>query len=80
MVGPYSGPWAVFQLFNAADEWRQVPAGYRVGWELATRAQRVTLPGGQSAKIVVQIDNGPAATVLRKGFFAGSQCSGDIAQ
>ncbi len=80
MVGPYSGPWAVFQLFNAADEWRQVPAGYRVGWELATRAQRVTLPGGQSAKIVVQIDNGPAATVLRKGFFAGSQCGGDIAQ
>ena len=80
MVGPYSGPWAVFQLFSAADEWRQVPNGYRVGWELATRAQRVTLPGGQSAKIVVQIDNGPAATVLRKGFFAGSQCSGDIAQ
>ena len=80
MVGPYSGPWAVFQLFNAADEWRQAPAGYRVGWELATRAQRVTLPGGQSAKIVVQIDNGPAASVLRKGFFAGASCSGDIAQ
>ncbi|MEP6992421.1 MAG: ImcF-related family protein, partial [bacterium] len=80
MVGPYSGPWAVFQLFNAADEWRQMPNGYRVGWDLATRAQRVTLPGGQSAKIVVQIDNGLAATVLRKGFFAGSQCAGDIAQ
>ena len=80
MVGPYSGPWAVFQLFNAADEWRQMANGYRVGWELATRAQRVTLPGGQSAKIVVQIDNGPAATVLRKGFFAGSSCVGDIAQ
>jgi type VI secretion system protein ImpL len=80
MVGPYSGPWAVFQLFNAADEWRQVPTGYRVGWELATRGQRVTLPGGQGAKIVVQIDNGPAATVLRKGFFAGATCSGDIAQ
>jgi type VI secretion system protein ImpL len=80
MVGPYSGPWAVFQLFNAADEWRQTPNGYRVGWELATRAQRVTLPGGQGAKIVVQIDNGPAATVLRKGFFAGSSCPGDIAQ
>ncbi len=80
MVGPYAGPWAVFQLFNAADEWKQGPNGYRVGWELATRAQRVTLPGGQSAKIVVQMDNGPAATVLRKGFFAGSQCAGDIAR
>ncbi len=80
MVGPYNGPWAVFQLFNAADEWRQAPTGYRVGWELATRGQRVTLPGGQGAKIVVQIDNGPAATVLRKGFFAGAACSGDIAQ
>jgi type VI secretion system protein ImpL len=80
MVGPYNGPWAVFQLFNAADEWKQGSNGYRVGWELATRAQRVTLPGGQSAKIIVQMDNGPATTVLRKGFFAGSQCAGDIAR
>ncbi len=80
MVGPYSGPWAVFQLFNAADEWRQLPTGYRVGWDLATRGQRVILANGQGAKIVVQIDNGPAAAVLRKGFFAGSQCPGDIAQ
>ncbi|MDB4898252.1 MAG: ImcF domain protein, partial [Gemmatimonadetes bacterium] len=80
LVGPYSGPWAVFQLFAAADEWRQVPNGYRVGWELSTRARRAELPTGTSAKVIVQIDAGPAATLLRKGFFAGAECPGEIAR
>jgi type VI protein secretion system component VasK len=80
MVGPYAGPWAVFQLFNAADDWKPAGNGYRVGWELATRTQRATTATGVAAKIIVQIDAGPAATVLKKGFFAGSECGGDIAR
>ena len=80
MVGPYSGPWAVFQLFNAADDWKPAGNGYRVGWELATRTQRATTATGAAAKIIVQIDAGPASTVLKKGFFAGSECGGDIAR
>ncbi len=43
LVGPYTGPWAVFQLFAVADEWKPVPNGNRVGWELGTRAQRATV-------------------------------------
>jgi type VI secretion system protein ImpL len=80
LVGPYAGPWAVFQLFGVADEWKPAPNGYRVGWELSTRAQRAQLPTGGGAKVIVQIDAGPAATVLRKGFFSGADCTGDIAK
>jgi type VI secretion system protein ImpL len=80
LVGPYTGPWAVFQLFAVADEWKAAANGWRVGWELSTRAQRAQLPNGGGAKVIVQLDAGPAATVLRKGFFAGADCGGDIAK
>jgi len=81
LVGPYSGPWAVFQLFNAADDWKSAgPTAYRVGWELATRSQRVTTASGGAARVVVQIDAGAATAVLRKGFFVGAGCPGNIAQ
>ena len=76
LVGPYAGQWAVFQLFHAADEWKPAAGGFRVGWELDTRAQRAQVATGGGAKVIVQIDAGPAATVLRKGFFAGADCSG----
>ncbi|MEO7084310.1 MAG: ImcF-related family protein [Gemmatimonadaceae bacterium] len=80
LVGPYTGPWAVFQLFAVADEWKPAASGFRVGWELSTHAQRAQLPNGSGAKVIVQIDAGPASTVLRKGFFSGSECAGDIAK
>jgi type VI protein secretion system component VasK len=82
MVGPYSGTWAVFQLFYLADDWREIPGkGYRVGWELTTRAQRATLPSGQSARITIEVTGNMAAlAVLRKGAFAGADCGGDIAR
>lgn len=80
LVGPFTGTWAIFHLFNAADEWRPAGPNIRVGWEISTRTQRATTATGQSAKVILQIDNGPAATVLRKGFFAGSSCEGDVAR
>jgi len=80
MVGPFSGPWAVFQLFNAADDWKPAGNAFMVGWELATRTQRATTARGTAAKITVQVDAGAAAPVLRKGFFAGADCGGNIAK
>jgi hypothetical protein len=80
MVGPYSGPWAVFQLFGAADDWKPAGNAFLVGWELATRTQRATTARGTAARITVQVDAGTAALVLRKGFFAGTDCTGNIAQ
>jgi type VI secretion system protein ImpL len=80
IAGPYSGPWAVFQLFYAADDWQPSPNGYRVGWSLSTQSQRVAAANGRGAKVTVQLDGAPAGVVLRKTFFAGSECSGDVAR
>ena len=66
------------ELRANADEWKASGNGYRVGWELTTRAQRATV-AGTAAKIVVQVE-GPAVTLLRKGFFSGAECGGDIAR
>lgn len=80
-VGPFTGPWALFQLFNNADDqWRPVGSAYRVGWDVGTRAQRAasTAPG---ARITIEVTNvGAASAVLKKGFFTGADCSGDIAR
>jgi len=75
-VGPFSGPWALFQLFNNADDaWRPVASGYRVGWEVGTRAQR------SGARITLEVSNlGAAAPLLKKGYFGAPDCFGDIAR
>jgi type VI secretion system protein ImpL len=78
-VGPYQGPWALFKLFNNADEaWRPIQNGFRVGWDVGTRAQQ----SASGARIQVDVMNiNPAAvTILKKNFFAGVDCSGDIAR
>jgi type VI secretion system protein ImpL len=80
VAGPFTGPWAVFQLFALADEWKSAPGGVRVGWDVGTRGQRGVLTGGGAPKVILQIDAGPAATMLRKGFFSGAECGGDIAR
>ncbi|HEY9226394.1 MAG TPA: ImcF-related family protein, partial [Gemmatimonadaceae bacterium] len=80
-VGPFSGPWALFQLFNLADDnWRPVAnGGYRVGWDVSARAQRSGVSPG--AKITLEITNiGSAMPVLKRGFFSGYNCSGDLAR
>jgi len=78
LVGPFSGPWAVFQLFSAADDLTRVGSSVNVSWDLSAR--RGAAPGG--AKVVVQIlTAGPEVTVLKKGFLAASDvCSTDIAK
>lgn len=80
IAGPFSGPWAAFQLFYAADDWQQSQNGYRVGWGLSTSSQRVASANGRGAKVTVQVDGPAAGVVLRKSFFAGAECSGEIAK
>jgi type VI secretion system protein ImpL len=77
----FSGPWAVFQLFNKADSWSPSSNGYRVGWAYEVAGQRATTAGGAAARIVVQLtDAGGASTVLRKGLFSGVDCPAAIAR
>ena len=48
---------------------------------MSTRAQRAVVQGGAGAKVTVQVDApAPVIAVLRKGFFAGASCAGDIAR
>lgn len=81
IAGPYTGQWAIFQLFNQADEWTPQGNGFRVGWELRTAGQRALSQTGTSAKATVQIDV-PASVIpiFRRGFFGGAECGGAIAQ
>jgi type VI secretion system protein ImpL len=80
-VGPFTGPWALFQLFNNADDaWRPIATGYRVGWEVGTRAQRsgATAAG---ARITLAVTNlGAGAQVLRRGFLSAPVCGGELAR
>ena len=78
-VGPYTGPWALFKLFNNADEaWRPIQNGFRVGWDVGTRAQQAA----SGARIQIDVTNmsPAAAAILKKNFFAGVDCAGDIAR
>jgi type VI secretion system protein ImpL len=82
-VGPYTGPWALFQLFNNADDaWRPTAAGgYRVGWEVGTRAQRGAVTATSGARITLEVMNlGAGAQVLRRGFLSAPACGGDLAR
>jgi type VI secretion system protein ImpL len=81
IAGPYTGPWAVFQLFYQADEWKPQGDGFRVGWELRTSAQRALSQTGTAPKATVQVDlPAAAAAVLRRNFFAGAECPPTIAR
>jgi len=80
LVGPYSGPWAMFQLFHGADSWQQVADTSRAEWVLRSGAQGISLPGGAPLKVSVDITPARAAAVLNKSFFAGMECVGEAAR
>ncbi|HTR78823.1 MAG TPA: ImcF-related family protein [Gemmatimonadaceae bacterium] len=79
LVGPFTGPWALIQLFYSADTWTPSGDGYRVEWSPRTAGQRMTLPNGSALKIAMDVNAGAATPLLRRGTFAGA-CSGDIAK
>jgi type VI secretion system protein ImpL len=80
LVGPYAGPWALFQLFYDADAWQPAGAASRAEWSLRTRGQGVSLPGGAALKVSVDVSPAPVAAVLRRGYFAGVACGGEAAR
>jgi type VI protein secretion system component VasK len=80
LVGPYAGPWSLFQLFYDADSWQPMGPANRAEWTLRTRGQGVTVPGGPSLKVAVDVSPSTVATVLRRGFFAGAECVGEVAR
>jgi type VI protein secretion system component VasK len=80
LVGPLNSPWALFQLFYAADSWLQVGTAARAEWTLRTGSQGISLPSGAALKVSVDVTPAASAVVLRKGYFASMDCSGEAAR
>ena len=74
LVGPFNGPWALFQVFHAADSWQPVGTASRAEWVLRSGTQGISLPGGAPLKVSVDVTPVNAANVLRRNFFAGMYC------
>ena len=80
IVGPFNGPWAMFQLFYTADSWVTVGDTLRAEWTLRSGSQAASLPNGAMLKIDVDLVPAAAGAILRKGFLSGMDCSGDAAR
>jgi type VI secretion system protein ImpL len=80
LIGPFNTPWAMFQLFYAADTWLQIGSAARAEWTLRTGAQGISLPSGAALKVSVDVTPASSAVVLRKGYFTGMDCSGEVAR
>jgi len=80
IVGPFNGPWAMFQLFYTADSWITVGDTLRAEWTLRSGSQGISLPNGSALKVDVDLVSATAGAILRKGFLSGMDCSGDAAR
>jgi len=80
IVGPYAGSWALFQLFYDADAWQPAGSSVRAEWSLRTRGQGIALPGGSALKVAVDVSPANVAAVLRRGYFSGADCAGEVAR
>ena len=80
LVGPFNSPWAMFQLFYAADTWLSVGSAMRAEWNLRSGTQGISLPSGAALKVSVDITPAASAVILRKGYLASMSCSGEAAR
>jgi len=80
LIGPFNNPWALFQLFYAADSWLQIGSAARAEWTPRTGAQGISLPNGAALKIAVDVTPAASAVILRKGYFSGAECGGEVAR
>ena len=80
LVGPYNGPWSMFQLFYDADSWQQVGDSARAEWTLRTGRQGISLPGGAALKVMVNVFPASKAVILKRGFAGGMDCISEPAR
>jgi hypothetical protein len=71
----YTGAWSVFRMFHDADRFDPQGTGYLVEWALPRGA---TLPDGSQAKVLMEVNFGGAAPVVRRDFFAGASCASEV--
>lgn len=70
LLGPFSGSWALFRLFLAADEWARDGSRYVVTWSLP-------IAGGANLDLEADVE-APAA--FAAGDLASLRCQGQIAR
>jgi type VI secretion system protein ImpL len=70
LLGPFSGSWALFRLFMAADRWTRDGSRYLVTWSLP-------VAGGSNLELEADVE-APAA--LATGDMASLSCQGRIAR
>jgi type VI secretion system protein ImpL len=80
LVGPFNSPWAMFQLFYAADTWLQVNNAARAEWNLRSGTQGISLPNGAALKVSVDVTPAASAVLLRRGYLSSMSCSGEAAR
>jgi type VI secretion system protein ImpL len=68
----YKGTWAVFQLFQAAENWRVEGIVQRAQWSTKHQGAQVTIP--------FELNLGGAPPIFDPGYFAGASCSGQVAR
>ena len=68
----FSGTWAVFRLFQAADNWAVEGFTQRGQWTLQG--------GGQQIRLPFELNLGGAPPIFQRGYFSGASCAGDIAR
>jgi type VI secretion system protein ImpL len=70
LLGPFSGTWALFRLFLAADQWTPEGSRYTVTWSLPVE-------GGSNLQLEADVE-APAA--FATGDLANLSCQGQIAR
>jgi type VI protein secretion system component VasK len=80
LVGPFNSPWAMFQLFYAADSWQPIGNALRAEWNLRSGSQGISLPSGAALKISVDVVPATSAVILRKGFLSAMTCPSEAAR
>jgi type VI protein secretion system component VasK len=66
------GTWAVFRLFQAAQNWQVQGITQRASW--------ITRQEGQAVPIPFELNLGGAPPIFSRTYFASATCSGQIAR
>jgi type VI secretion system protein ImpL len=70
MIASFHGPWALFQLMNAAASSQLSNNGYRLEWSAPN--------AGTAMRAGFDVNMGSLPMILRKGYFSGFRCTSRV--
>ena len=66
------GPWALFRLFQAAQDWQTAGAVQRASWNMRYKGEGVSVP--------FELNLGGAEPIFSRDYFSGVSCNGQVAR